>query len=98
MLDPEVLYANVQESFALAPRGKQLRIAIHPSQREVLSAAMPRLKLEWPSLEAAQIVEDASVSAGGCRLFTEQGQIDADLESQLDRVVANLMPGSQEGA
>jgi flagellar assembly protein FliH len=99
MLDPQVLVANLRESLALAGRGRQLRIAIHPAQHEILAMALPHLSLEWPALSAAQIVEDASLSLGGCRVFTDHGQIDADLESQLDRVVAGLMPcQSQEAA
>jgi flagellar assembly protein FliH len=99
MLDPQVLVENLREALALAGRSRQLRIALHPAQHEILAAALPQLSLEWPALSAAQIVPDASLSAGGCRVFTEHGIIDADLESQLDRVVGGLMPcQSQEVA
>jgi flagellar assembly protein FliH len=99
MFDPNVLVANLREALALAGRGRQLRIAIHPTQHDVLTAAMPQLALEWPALTAAQVVEDATLAVGGCRVFTDHGQIDANLENQLDRVVAGLMPcQSQEAA
>ena len=61
--------------------------------------SMPHLQIEWPALGQAQIVDDATLTPGGCRVFTEHGQIDADLEQQLDRVVGGLMPpASQEAA
>lgn len=91
-LDPQVLLANLREALVLIPRQKQIRLAIHPSQRQALSAAMPELANEWPVLTSAQIVDDASLVPGGCRVFTEHGQIDADLKTQLDRVVAELLP------
>jgi flagellar assembly protein FliH len=97
MFDPNVLVANLREALALGGRGRQLRIAIHPTQHQVLTEAMPQLAIEWPALTAAQVVEDATLSVGGCRVLTEHGQIDADLESQLDRVVGGLMPCQSQG-
>ena len=91
--------ANLQDALALAGRGRPLRVAIHPSQKDVLSTALPHLKLEWPAMETAQIIEDGSLSPGGCRVFTEHGAIDADIASQLDRVIDNLIPpGPPEAA
>ena len=91
-VDPQVLVANLKDALALAGRDKQVRIAIHPSQKAVLSTAMPHLKLEWPAMETAQILEDGSLSPGGCRVYTDHGSIDADIESQLTRVIDNLIP------
>ena len=92
MIDPQVLVENLRESLALAGRSHRVRIAIHPAQQQVLAEALPRLKLDWPSLCEAQIVEDASMGVGGCRVYTEHGCIDADLRGQLDRVISQLMP------
>jgi len=97
MFDPEVLIRNLRESVALAGRGRQLRIAINPEQRQVLAAALPQLQIEWPALAAAQIVEDATLAIGGCRVFTDHGQVDADIDNQLDRVVSGLMPCASKG-
>jgi flagellar assembly protein FliH len=98
MFDPQVLVANLREALGLSGRGRQLRVAIHPTQHQVLMQAMPQLAIEWPALSQAQIVEDASLAPGGCRVFTEHGQIDADLENQLDRVVGGLMPAPSNEA
>jgi flagellar assembly protein FliH len=97
--EPQVLVANLREALALVGRGRQLRIAIHPTQHDLLRQALPSLEVEWPALGEAQFVADATLSPGGCRVFTEHGQIDADLQSQLDRVVEGLMPpAAQEEA
>ncbi len=92
MIDPQVLIANLRDSLALIGRQKQIRVAIHPAQRQVLQAALPQMQVEWPALGAAQIVEDSSLMPGGCRVFTDHGQVDADVQAQLDRVIAGLMP------
>jgi flagellar biosynthesis/type III secretory pathway protein FliH len=39
-----------------------------------------------------QLIEDASLSPGGCRVFSESGAVDADLETQLDRICVELLP------
>jgi flagellar assembly protein FliH len=91
-IDPQVLIANLRDALALCGRQRQLRIAIHPSQKQMLAEALPRLEMEWPAAGSAQIVEDAAISMGGCRIFTDHGQINADLNAQLDRIIAELTP------
>ena len=76
----------------LVVKAADVRIAIHPSQRKTLDAALPRLALQWPSLSHVQIIEDPSIAPGGCRVFTEHGQVNADLDAQLDRIAGELLP------
>lgn len=92
IIDPQVLNANLEEAIKLVVQQQDLRIAIAPAQRETLAAALPRLGLKWPALKHVEVVEDASLSPGGCRIFTRQGSIDADLDAQLDRVIDDLLP------
>ena len=71
-----------------------VRIAIHPKQRETFLAALPQLKLQWPALEHVELIEDLTVSPGGCRILTRGGEVDADLDRQIDRIAADLLPNS----
>lgn len=91
-LDASVLTANISQCLRLVTEPHQLRIAIHPTQRAVLDDAMPRLKLEFATLQSLEIQEDQTVAPGGCRLFTRQGLIDADLQSQINRISEELLP------
>jgi flagellar assembly protein FliH len=92
LLDPAVLTSNLAEAMKLVIQSTDVRVAIHPAQRATLDGAMPQLRLEWPNLAHVQIIEDLSLTAGSCRVFTEQGEIDAELAGQLDRIVAELLP------
>lgn len=92
LVEPQVLVANLNEAMKLVVQASDLRIAIHPDQRATLSAAMPTLRLEWPSLAHASIVDDASLSPGGVRVYTRQGRVEADIDGQLDRVINELLP------
>ncbi len=93
MIDPQVLLANVRDAMKLASRSN-VRIALHPSQRQFLMQAMPLLQLEHPALRNTDIVDDDSLSPGGCRVFAANGKIDADINAQLDRIACELMPSS----
>jgi flagellar assembly protein FliH len=92
LIEPRVLEANLTEAMKLAVHSTDLRIAIHPSQRATLDVALPQLGMQWPNLSHVQIINDPSLDPGGCKLFTTQGQIDADLQGQLDRIAAELLP------
>ena len=96
MIDPQVLAENLQEAMKLVVKSADVRVAIHPSQRATLDTALPQLKLQWPDLDHVHVIEDAALQPGGCRVFTEHGQIGADLDEQLNRLAAELLPKPDE--
>ena len=73
-------------------RSADVRIAINPQQRATLNEMLPKLTLNWPKLEHVEIVDDATIAPGGCRIFTNAGVIDADLDQQLARIASDLIP------
>jgi flagellar assembly protein FliH len=93
--DAQVLTTNVSEAMKLAVHASDVRIAVHPSQLKTLEDALPRLKLSWPTLQHVALVEDDSLAPGGCRIATGGGSIDADLDAQVDRIAADLMPDNE---
>jgi flagellar assembly protein FliH len=96
MIDPIVLTENLKESMTLVCHAADVRVAIHPNQKATLESALPALKLAFPKLSHVELIEDATISAGGCRVFTARGNVDGDLDAQLDRVVADLLPSQAE--
>src|SRR4051812_44312808 len=79
-----VVTDNVREAMKLCVRASDVRIAVNPSQKQSLEATLPQLKMDWPALEHVAIIEDATLAPGGCRIFTAGGQIDADLDEQIN--------------
>ena len=92
VLDPQVLIENLREAMKLVIKSVDIRIAIHPTQRKILDDALPALQLQWPSLVHVTVIEEAALQPGGCRVYSEHGQIDASIETQLDRIAAELLP------
>jgi flagellar biosynthesis/type III secretory pathway protein FliH len=82
----------------LVVHSTDLRIALHPSQKQTLADLLPKLALNWPNFSHVELVEDETLSPGGCRIFTRQGMIDADLGEQLNRIAADLLPSAESAA
>jgi flagellar assembly protein FliH len=97
IIDPDVLLENVKGALRLVGRTGVTRVAVHPSQRTALAEILPQLQLDAPSLRNAEIIDDDAISPGGCRVFTSHGHVDADLQTQLDRVTMKLLPGGGGG-
>ncbi len=92
IIEPEVLEANVADALRLVIHAADLRIAVNPSQLDVMERLLPRMGLTWPVLNHAKVVGDGAVHPGGCRLMTAAGEVDADIDGQLDRVIGELLP------
>jgi flagellar assembly protein FliH len=91
-LDPGVLKANLADAMRLAVQAADVRILVHPSQRQLVDDELPAVKLNWPDLKHVELVPDESVELGGCRLITNRGSIDARIDTQLERIVMEMMP------
>ena len=92
LVDPAVLAENLREAMKLVVHAADVKVAIHPAQRAALEVALPALRLEIPRLGHVELTDDATIEPGGCRVFAGGGQVDATLDEQLDRVVADLVP------
>ena len=91
-IDPQILSDNLADAMQLVLHAADVRIAVNPAQKATLERILPELRITWPTLKHVELIEDGSVTVGGCRLHTATGQIDADLDSQLDRITAELLP------
>ena len=90
--NPAVAVANVDAAARLVVRASDVRLSLHPSQRQTLLNALPALKQQWPSLAHLELVDDEKLSPGGCQIRTRGGMIDADLDQQIDQIARELLP------
>ncbi|GIW76288.1 MAG: hypothetical protein KatS3mg104_1351 [Phycisphaerae bacterium] len=91
-LDPRVVEANAREAVRMVLSRHDIRIVCHPEQVALLNEVSERLQKHWPQLQHITITADPSITPGGCRVLTAGGEIDADLQSQLDRIARELVP------
>jgi flagellar assembly protein FliH len=87
-VDPAQVIAIIRESLSLLPASaRDVRVHLHPEDaavvRERLSAAPGDGSRAWT------VIEDPTLSRGGCIVRTENSQIDAKLESRVNAVVVS---------
>jgi flagellar assembly protein FliH len=87
-IDPTQVIGIIRESLSLLPAAaREVRIHLHPED-----AATVRERLAEPTNERAwTIVEDPTLTRGGCIVRTETSQIDVRLESRVNAVIANAL-------
>jgi len=88
---PEISLAWIREALELAGTSAAVVVRLHPDDHASLAPHIDKLKSEMTGLGAVKIVADPTISAGGCRVETEFGSLDQQLESQLARITEELL-------
>ena len=88
---PEISLALVREALEMAAGSTHVRLCLNPADRDALGAQAERIVAGMSQLGAVEIVADAGVSPGGCRVETRHGTIDQQVEAQLARIEAELI-------
>ena len=97
LFKPEVCVANVESAVRLVLRARDVRICIHPEDFKHVEKMMPMFQRRWPAMKHTELVQDETITRGGCVITTAGGLVDADLQTQLDRLAEDLVPGSTVG-
>ena len=67
-----------------------MRLHLNPEDYQALGVQVRSLIDAMSSLGDAEVIPDATVSQGGCRVETRFGTIDQQIESQLQRIEEEL--------
>jgi len=92
--EPGQVIAAVRDAMSALPvNTRDTRIFLHPDDavliREVFSISEER-EQNW------KIIEDPSLTRGGCRIEAENSKIDATIEYRMNQIVASLLGGERE--
>lgn len=87
-IEPAQVIAILRESLALLPAAaREVRVHLHPED-----AATVREHLTAPAVDRAwTIVEDPTLSRGGCVVHSQSSRIDARLEARIAAVAASAL-------
>lgn len=98
-LDPGAsVAAQIEAVLRAAIRPTRVVIAVHPEDMPRAESALPALMRRIGGTEHAELVEDASLDRGSCiARLPGGGVIDASLTTQVDRLVAAILPGDTGG-
>ena len=97
--DPAVIADQLDEALALVGRGRDVQVRIDPSDRALVEEVLPALVDRLGNAAHVALRDDDTVGAGGCVITTAGGQVDARIETMLDRLAEALQPrGGEEPA
>ncbi len=88
---PEITLDLIREALELAGSHEKLSLHLHPTDHAALADHLPKLLKELSRLGPVEVVADASQTRGGCKVCTEFGVIDQQVESQLSRIAEELL-------
>ncbi len=85
---PDEVVAIVREALNMLPvTAAEITIELHPEDARIVRDALshPDSQPDW------RIVEDVTLSRGGCRVTTSKSRIDASVETRLTALIAEVM-------
>lgn len=91
--DPGHVVGVVREAIGLLPvASRDVSVRLHPDDAALVREALPEAEGD----KAWSLVEDPLIERGGCRVFSETSQIDAENATRLDSLIASIINDERE--
>ncbi len=87
---PALAARQLREALELAAGTSHLRIRLNPHDYAAMDGQAELLTKEFAPLASAEVIPDPEITSGGCRVETNFGSIDQQIESQLARIEEEL--------
>ncbi len=87
---PEISLDWIRESLELTSGSAEITLRLNPTDLATLRGEVDRLVGVVRRSAPTRILADESISPGGCRVETEFGSVDQQLETQLERIREEL--------
>jgi flagellar biosynthesis/type III secretory pathway protein FliH len=88
---PEITLDWIRESLELVSGAGEITIRLNPADVATLRNQVEALVAVFGSAAQAKVVADESITAGGCRIETQFGSIDQQIETLLERISEELL-------
>lgn len=92
-LDREVIVNVAAEALRLVADRQNVVLFVNPDELELVERKKDELKSLLPARAQLQVLADAAVQPGGCRIDTEQGLVDATMETRKEALLKALYAG-----
>lgn len=87
---PKIAQDWIEEALRLSAGAGEITLRLNPTDHETLGAQVSRLAEVFRPAAPTKIVADETITKGGCRVDTEFGSIDQQIETQLERIAEEL--------
>jgi flagellar assembly protein FliH len=89
--NPAITQQWIRESLEMAAGNAEVVLRLNPHDHTGLSDQIQAMTRELTGLGNVRIVADSTISTGGCRVDTEFGSLDQQIEQQLARIAEELL-------
>ncbi|MCB9851322.1 MAG: hypothetical protein H6817_11535 [Phycisphaerales bacterium] len=89
---PDAAKDNLDAALNMVGKATNLVVHINPADRATIERFAAEYHQQIASAEHVEIVADESIARGGCRVTTEDAEVDATLETQIGRIVELMVP------
>lgn len=87
-IDPGHIISVIREALSSLPVSSQkVRIYLHPDDVVMVRNVLGELNIDM----SFSLVDDITITRGGCRVLTENSQIDASLEARLSVIASKII-------
>jgi flagellar assembly protein FliH len=87
---PEITLDLIREGLELAAGQESITLRLNPADHAALGDRVQKITQHLSQLGKVQIIADPQITAGGCRVDTEFGNVDQQIETQLERISQEL--------
>ncbi len=89
--DKEMVVQIVRKTLnAVIRTQRQVTLKVAPEMLETVKAKLDEIRVQYPTIETFDVVEDARLKGTACVLETEAGAADASVETQLAAIEKSL--------
>jgi flagellar assembly protein FliH len=89
--NPEITLTWIREALELAAGNTLITLRLNPQDHKSLGDQVTALQKSLAKLGPIEVVADASIAVGGCRVDTQFGSLDQQLETQINRIKEELL-------
>ncbi|MCI0492108.1 MAG: hypothetical protein L0Z07_04135 [Planctomycetes bacterium] len=88
--DPQITLNLIAESLRLATGSAEMTLHVNSEDYQQLRTPMEQLAKSMCQLAPTHIIASSGISVGGCRVETQYGSIDQQIETQIERIEQEL--------
>ena len=90
-LDRKAAQANLDRALALVSNKTNVRIRVNPADLESIKTYAPSILIPGDEGNSVVIEADDAIHPGGCLVASQETEVDATLQTQLDQLVTLLL-------
>ncbi len=90
-MNPDIILNVLRNALNLLNERRSIKVFVNPSDWSLVKSNINQLKLKIDLPEEIDIISSLSIAQGGCKIDSESGSIDADLETQFDEIQRRLL-------